>query len=182
LDMVCSSGMMSIRTGAAYVRAGEANLVLVGGTESMSATGFFLSSRARWGYKFLLGAPEHVTDLMLVDGLTDPMSGEAMGEQTERLAAEHGITREMLDDIAAESHRRAAAANFGKEVASIAVSRRGTPPALDADDGVRPDTSPEKLAELRPAFRKDGVLTAVNSSQISDGASALILASSGALR
>jgi len=182
LDMVCSSGMMSIMTGAAYVRAGEANLVLVGGTESMSATGFFLSSRARWGYKFLLGAPEHVTDLMLVDGLTDPMSGEAMGEQTERLAAEHGITREMLDDIAAESHRRAAAANFGNEIVPIELSQRGKTTTLSADEGVRPDTSPEKLAELRPAFRKDGVLTAGNSSQISDGASALILASSDAVR
>lgn len=182
LDMVCSSGMMSIMTGAAYIKAGEADLMLVGGTESMSATGFYLSSRARWGYKFLLGAPENVTDLMLHDGLTDPMSGEAMGEQTERLAAEHGITREMLDDVAAESHRRAAAADYRDEIVPIEFSHRGKTSVLDSDEGVRPDSSPENLAGLKPAFRKDGVLTAGNSSQISDGAAALIIASEDAVQ
>lgn len=181
LDMVCSSGMMSIMTGAAYIKAGDADIVLAGGTESMSATGFYLSSRARWGYKFLLGSPEQVVDLMLHDGLTDPMSGEAMGEQTERLAAEHAISRDELDEIAAESHRRAAAADFQDEIAPMELSKRGETVVFDHDEGIRTDTSAKTLAGLRPAFTKDGVLTAGNSSQISDGASALVLASDDAV-
>ena len=181
LDMVCSSGMMSIMTGAAYIKAGDADIILTGGTESMSATGFYLSHRARWGYKFLLGSPEQVVDLMLQDGLTDPMSGEAMGEQTERLAAEHGISRRELDEISAESHRRAAAADFGDEIAPMELSKRGETVVLDHDEGIRADTSADKLAKLRPAFTKDGVFTAGNSSQISDGASALVIASGEAV-
>lgn len=185
LDMVCSSGMMSVITGAAFIRSGQADLILCGGTESMSGTGFYLSSRARWGYKFLLGAPEQVVDLMQYDGLTDPMSGEAMGEQTERLAAEHGITREELDRVAAESHRRAAAAAaegaFDAEIAPMELEQRGETVRFDRDEGVRPDTTPEKLAGLKPAFQRDGVLTAGNASQISDGASAMLVASADAV-
>lgn len=181
IDMVCSSGMMSLMTGSAYIKAGDADLVLVGGTESMSATGFYLSSRARWGYKFLLGSPENIVDLMLHDGLTDPMSGEAMGQQTERLAAEHGIGREELDEIAAESHRRAAAADFSEEIVPMELSIKGETVVFDSDEGVRPETSADKLAKLKPAFQRDGVLTAGNSSQISDGASALVIASGGAV-
>lgn len=181
IDMVCSSGMMSLMTGSAYIKAGDADLVLVGGTESMSATGFYLSSRARWGYKFLLGSPENIVDLMLHDGLTDPMSDEAMGQQTERLAAEHGIGREELDEIAAESHRRAAAADFSEEIVPMELSIKGETVVFDSDEGVRPETSADKLAKLKPAFQRDGVLTAGNSSQISDGASALVIASGAAV-
>ncbi len=181
VDMVCSSGMMSIISAAALIRAGDADAVLSGGTESMSGTGFHLSSRARWGYKFLLGSPEQVTDLLLYDGLTDPMSGEAMGVQTERLAAEHAITRRDLDEIAAVSHRRAAEAieqgAFEDEVIPVDVpSSRGSA-TLAIDEGVRRETTVDSLANLRPAFSEEGVLTAGNSSQISDGASALLLAS-----
>lgn len=181
VDMVCSSGMMSIISAAALIRAGDADAVLSGGTESMSGTGFHLSSRARWGYKFLLGSPEQVTDLLLYDGLTDPMSGEAMGVQTERLAAEHAITRRDLDEIAAVSHRRAAEAieqgAFEDEVIPVDVpSSRGSV-TLAIDEGVRRETTVDSLANLRPAFSEEGVLTAGNSSQISDGASALLLAS-----
>ena len=182
LDMVCSSGMMSIMTGAAYIKAGDADIILAGGAESMSATGFYLSSRARWGYKFLLGSPEQVVDLMLHDGLTDPTTGEAMGEQTERLAAEHGITREELDEIAVESHHRAAAADFQDEIAPMELSKRGGMVVFDQDEGIRVDTSAKTLAGLRPAFAKEGVLTAGNSSQISDGASALVIASGEAVK
>lgn len=181
LDMVCSSGMMSVMTAAAYIKAGEADLILAGGTESMSGTGFYLSSRARWGYKFLLGSPEQVVDLMQYDGLTDPMSGEAMGKQTERLAAEHGITRQELDEIAAESHRRAAAADFSGEIAPMELTSRGKTTTFETDEGIRPDTTVEKLGTLKPAFQKDGVLTAGNSSQISDGASGLVIASGDAV-
>lgn len=82
VDMVCSSGMMSVMQAATMIKAGEADLLLSGGTESMSGTGFYLSHRARWGYKFLMGNPAGVTDLLLHDGLTDPFSGQAMGVQT----------------------------------------------------------------------------------------------------
>ena len=185
LDMVCSSGMMSVMTAAAFIRAGEADLLLCGGVESMSGAGFFLSSRARWGYGLLAGPGEPLADLMLRDGLTDPLSGEAMGEQAERLAAEHGIGRRDLDEMAVLSHRRAAEAReqgfFAGEIVPVERVVKGKPVAVDADEGIRPDTSAEKLGTLRPAFRKEGVFTAGNSSQISDGAAALVLASGEAV-
>ena len=185
LDMVCSSGMMSVMTAAAFIRAGEADLLLCGGVESMSGAGFFLSSRARWGYGLLAGPGEPLADLMLRDGLTDPLSGEAMGEQAERLAAEHGIGRRDLDEMAVLSHRRAAEARaqgfFAGEIVPVERVVKGKPVAVDADEGIRPDTSAEKLGALRPAFRKEGVFTAGNSSQISDGAAALVLASGEAV-
>jgi len=177
VDMVCSSGMMSIMNAATSIKAGEADLVLAGGTESMSQTGFYLSSRARWGYKFLMGRPEGVVDLLLYDGLTDPFSDEAMGNQTERLAKEHGITREDLDVIALQSQIRSANSAseglFDSTIIPIPIKDG----ELKSDEGVRADTTMESLAKLRPAFDKEGVLTAANSSQISDGAAAVLLAS-----
>ena len=177
--------MMSLISAVSLIRSGDAEVVLAGGVESMSGTGFYLSSRARWGYKFLMGAPEEVKDLLLHDGLTDPMSGEAMGLQTERLAAEHGITRSELDEIAAQSHQRAAEARasgrFDAEIAPITYRQRREERTLDHDEGVRSDTTVEGLGGLRTAFTSDGVLTAGNSSQISDGAAALIVASAEAV-
>lgn len=185
VDMVCSSGMMAVMNAATMVKAGEADLVLAGGTECMSNTGFYLTSRARWGYKFLLGSPEGLMDLMLNDGLTDPMSGEAMGTQTERLAAEHGITRRELDEIAAHSQQRSAEASdkgwFDDEIVPVEIKSRKGPVPVTRDEGIRPETTLESLADLRPAFEKQGVLTAGNSSQISDGASALLVASEAAV-
>lgn len=185
VDMVCSSGMMSVMSASSLIRAGDAEIILTGGVESMSGTGFYLSSRARWGYKFLMGAPEEVKDLLLYDGLTDPMSGEPMGDQTERLAIEHGIERSDLDAVAAESHKRASAARqdgrFDAEMAPIEYRKRRETVVLDFDEGVRDDSSVETLAKLRPAFNPEGVLTAGNSSQISDGAAAILLASKEAV-
>ncbi|MFQ4141028.1 acetyl-CoA acetyltransferase PhaA [Chlorogloeopsis sp. ULAP02] len=181
VEMVCSSGMMSVINATLAIRAGEADIVLAGGMESMSQTGFFLSHRARWGYKFLLGAPEQLTDLLLRDGLMDATRGEGMGEQTERIAEYYGFSRKDLDEIAVDSHWRAAAAtqrgSFKNEIASIEVTTKKGTQRIDTDEGIRPDTSLETLTKLRPAFNKNGVLTAGNSSQISDGAAALILAS-----
>lgn len=185
VDMVCSSGMMSVMSAASMIRAGDADVILTGGVESMSGTGFYLSARARWGYKFLMGAPENVKDLLLYDGLTDPLTDEPMGEQTERLAAEHQITRNELDAVAVESHRRAAEAQesgrFAEEMSPIEYRVKRDTAVLDADEGVRPDATVDSLGSLRPAFRSDGVLTAGNSSQISDGAAAILLASSEAV-
>jgi acetyl-CoA C-acetyltransferase len=158
VDMVCSSGMIALVNAMLTIRGGEADVVMAGGMEAMSQTGFFLSHRARWGYKLLMGAPEPLGDIMLLDGLTE---------------------------VALTSHQRATAATqrgaFKQEIAPIEiVTKKGTQ-VIDSDEGIRPDTTLETLAKLRPAFKKDGILTAGNSSQISDGAAALVLASQEAV-
>lgn len=186
VDMVCSSGMMAVLNAASMIRSGDASLILAGGVESMSNAGFFLSAKARWGYRLLSGNQEAVVDLLQYDGLTDPLTGEAMGVQAERLATEHGITRSELDDIAVESHRRAAYATengwFAREIVPIEIKYNRETTLWERDEGIRADTSLERLSALRPVFNKAGVLTAGNSSQISDGASALLLASASAVR
>jgi acetyl-CoA C-acetyltransferase len=176
VDMVCSSGMAAVMTAASQIKAGDVDLVLAGGMESMSGAGFGIDARSRWGVKF---APRgmHIVDLMARDGLTDPQSGEAMGEQTEQLISEEGVTREELDAVAAESHQRAAVATANGDFSDEIVPMASTL----ADEGIRADTTIESLGELRPAFSNDGLLTAGNSSQISDGAAALVLASERAV-
>jgi len=184
VDMVCASSMMSVVNGTTMIKAGEAEVVLAGGTESMSQAGFYLDATARWGYTY---APQggKLEDLMFRDGLSDPESGDAMGDQTERLAAEHDITRSELDEIAAQSQQRAhqatAEGRFEAEIAPMEVKTRKGAETFAADEGIREGTTAESLGNLRPAFRSDGVLTAGNSSQISDGAAAIVLASADAV-
>jgi acetyl-CoA C-acetyltransferase len=186
IDMVCSSAMMAVMNAATAIKAGEADLVLAGGMESMSQSGFHLSHKARWGYKFLMGPSEPLLDTMFHDGLTDPIENSGMGDETERLAGDYEVTREELDTVAYNSHKRAAAATkqglFKKEIAPIEIQGRQESAMIDSDEGIRPDTTPEGLAKLRPAFSKDGILTAGNSSQISDGAAALLIASEDAIK
>lgn len=182
VDMVCSSGMMSVGNGDMAIRAGDANLVLAGGVESMSQAALFLSHRARWGYKLLFGAgQEQLGDIVMRDGLSDPLSGELMGEQTERLVTAEGVSRSELDEVAWISQKRAAAATeqgwFADELMPIEISERKKTVRIESDEGIRSDTTLETLAALRPAFGKEGTLTAGNSSQMSDGAAALLLAS-----
>jgi acetyl-CoA C-acetyltransferase len=176
VDMVCSSGMAAVMTAASQIKAGEVDLVLAGGLESMSGAGFALDAQARWGWKYAPGGAR-VVDLMARDGLTDPSSGDAMGDQTEQLVAEEGVSRSELDLVAAASHQRAAAATdsgaFREEIVEVG--------GLTVDEGIRRETSVASLGSLRPAFRKEGALTAGNSSQISDGAAALVLASARAV-
>ncbi|GBE76350.1 PHA-specific beta-ketothiolase PhaA [Microcystis aeruginosa NIES-87] len=185
VDMVCSSGMIAVSNAATSIRAGEADLVLAGGIESMSQTGFFLSHRARWGYKFLMGAPEQLTDLLLHDGLTDATTTEGMGSQVDRLCLDRGVSRQALDEIAALSHQRAAAATekgwFKGEIVPIELKSKKGSTIIAQDEGIRSDSTPEGLGKLRPAFNPSGVLTAGNSSQISDGAAAILLASQKAV-
>lgn len=185
VDMVCASGMMSVINAHNTVRTGDAEVVLAGGFESMSQTGFMLSPRARWGYKFLLGAPESITDVLLYDGLMDPVTGEAMGAESERLAREYGVTRTDLDEWAVLSQQRAAKATsqeiLAREIVPVELKTRKGTERIDQDEGIRPDTNLETLAALRPAFGAEGVLTAGNSSQISDGAAALVVASEDAV-
>lgn len=185
VDMVCSSGMIAVSNAATSIRAGEAALVLAGGIESMSQTGFFLSHRARWGYKFLMGAPEQLTDLLLHDGLTDATTAEVMGSQVDRLCLDRGVSRQALDEIAALSHQRAATATekgwFKGEIVPIELKSKKGSTIIAQDEGIRSDSTPEGLGKLRPAFNPSGVLTAGNSSQISDGAAAILLASQKAV-
>ncbi|MGL4375998.1 MAG: thiolase family protein, partial [Microcoleaceae cyanobacterium] len=145
IDMVCSSGMMSLINAARTIRAGDADLVLAGGMESMSQTGFYLSHRARWGYKFLLGAPEQLSDLLLNDGLTDATASEGMGVQVDRLCVDRGVSRAELDAVAAESHIRAATATekgyFKNEIAPIEIRVKKETKIIDTDEGIRPDSS-----------------------------------------
>ncbi|MBE9007965.1 thiolase family protein [Fortiea sp. LEGE XX443] len=186
VDMVCSSGMMSTINAAMMIRSGEAEIVLAGGIESMSQTGFLLSHRARWGYKSLLGSPEQLTDILVCDGLTDPISCETMGEQAERLAAIHQITRSELDEVALYSQQRAAQATeqgfFKQEIAPIAITGKKDLQLVDQDEGIRRETSLQTLTKLKPAFQENGVFTAGNSSQLSDGAAALVLVSKEAVK
>ena len=176
VDMVCSSGMAAVMTAASQIKAGEADVVLAGGMETMSGAGFALASQARWGWKYASGGVR-IVDLMARDGLTDPETGDAMGEQTERLIAEEGVGRSELDLVAVASHKRAAAATdsgaFSEEIAEVG--------GVTVDEGIRRETTVDSLGSLRPAFRNDGALTAGNSSQISDGAAALVLASERAV-
>ena len=186
VDMVCSSGMMSVMNAATAIKAGEADLILAGGIESMSQAGFFLSHKARWGYRLLMGAPEQLRDTLLHDGLTDPIAEGLMGALTERLVIEWEISRKKLDEVAYYSHKRAADATnrgfFRKEIEPVEVHTSKETISLDYDEGIREDTSLKGLAKLPPAFHKDGMLTVGNSSQISDGAAALIVASEQAVK
>jgi len=177
VDMVCSSGMMSVILGVSMIQSGAANFVLAGGVESMSSAGFALSSKARWGYKYLSDSQEPILDLLHRDGLSDPIRGESMGVQAERLAQQRRIPRQELDEISAESHTRAYRATisgiFSREITPI----NGKEGILKKDEGIRSKITAKSLAKLSPVFAKDGLLTAGNSSQISDGSAAILLAS-----
>ncbi len=185
LDMLCSSGMMAFINGANMIRLGSLDTVLVGGVESMSQAGFHLSYKARWGYKYLTGTGEQLVDELAFDGLTDSTNGRSMGDETDQLAKERGVSREEVDEVAYLSHIRAAAATekglFAKEIVPVEVTQRKQTVQMERDEGIRPDTTREGLAKLRPVFNPDGVITAGNASQISDGAAALVLASKKAV-
>jgi acetyl-CoA C-acetyltransferase len=186
IDMVCSSAMMSVVNGWQTIAAGNAELVLAGGFESMTQAGFVLSGRARWGYKSLSGAGEQLVDVMTYDGLTDPITGEGMGHETERLAREYGVTRAELDAVAVASHERAAKVTesgvFAREIEPVTIeTKRGTE-KVERDEGIRADTTLAGLAKLKGSFVEGGLLTAGNASQLSDGAAAVLLASARALK
>ncbi|MCY0859124.1 MAG: thiolase family protein [Sulfolobaceae archaeon] len=182
VDMVCSSGMVSVINGAQMIKSGDADVVVVGGMESMSQAAFAVKSDIRWGVKMLMSRSLDLIDTMLKDGLTDPFNFKLMGQEADMVAKEHNISRSELDEIAYESHMRAARATdngyFLKEIVPVEVNGN----VINADEGIRRDTSLEKLSKLKPAFNPDGYHTAGNSSQISDGASALVLMSEKAVK
>ncbi len=176
VNKVCASGMKAISLAAQSIVFGENKVVVAGGMESMSMAPYTLPSKWRWGVKFAF-AGEKLVDIMVHDGLTDPHTGLLMGEEAEDTGKKWGITREEADEFAVSSHMKAAEATekgyFAREIEPV---RKGDEVILDRDEGIRPDTSLEKVARLKPVFRPDGTITAANASQLSDGAAALVLA------
>jgi acetyl-CoA C-acetyltransferase len=178
INKVCLSGLDAIALADQLIRAGEFDLVVAGGMESMTNAPHLLRD-SRTGVKY---GDTTLVDSMQYDGLWDAFTDVSMGELTENRNAELGLTREEQDAFAARSHQRAAAAIkdgvFDGEVTPVSVpQRKGDPVVFDTDEGVRPDTSVEVLARLRPAYTKDGTITAGTASQISDGACAVVVAS-----
>jgi acetyl-CoA C-acetyltransferase len=178
VNKVCLSGLDAIALAGQLIGAGEFDVVVAGGMESMTRAPHLLPN-SRSGVKY--GSIE-VLDAMALDGLTDPFDHVSMGESTDRYNAKLGISREEQDEFSAHSHQRAADAikngRFAAEIVPVEVpQRRGDPVVFDTDEGVRPDTTSEVLARLRPAFGKDGTITAGSSSQISDGACAVVVMS-----
>ncbi|BDC18097.1 thiolase family protein [Acidianus sp. HS-5] len=182
VDMVCSSGMMSITNAVELIKTGDADIVVAGGMESMSQAALAVRSNVRWGVKMLMGKQLDFVDTMLMDGLTDPFNMKLMGEEADMVAKAHNFTRQELDEVAYQSHKRAAEATEKGLVASEIVPVEVNGNLVSKDEGIRADTSIEKLSKLRPAFSKDGFHTAGNSSQLSDGASALVLMSEKAVK
>jgi acetyl-CoA C-acetyltransferase len=177
INKVCLSGMAAIAMADRDIRLGEVRFVVAGGMESMSTAPYAVPS-ARWGARM---GQVPMIDLMEHDGLFCAFDNCLMGATSDRRNAELGITRVEQDEWAAMSHQRAAAAAesgaFAAEITPVPVpQRKGDPVMITADEGIRPDSTAEALGKLRPAFAKDGTITAGNASQISDGAAALVVA------
>ncbi|NJA57179.1 acetyl-CoA C-acetyltransferase [Streptomyces sp. NEAU-H3] len=178
VNKVCLSGLDAIALADQLIRAGEFDIVVAGGQESMTNAPHLLPN-SRAGHKY--GAIE-MLDAMAHDGLTDAFENIAMGESTEKHNARLGITRAPQDEFAALSHQRAAAAQkngiYEAEITPVEIPlRKGEPVLLTTDEGGRADTTVETLGKLRPAFTKDGTITAGTASQISDGAAAVVVMS-----
>ena len=178
INKVCLSGIDAIALADQLIRAGEFEIVVAGGQESMTQAPHFLP-KSREGVKF---GDVKLVDSMSYDGLWDVFTTQAMGALTEACNAELGISREEQDAFSALSHQRAAEAwkngLFDDEVVSVEIpQRKGDPISFRDDEGIRPDTTTDTLAKLRPAFSKDGTITAGSSSQISDGAAAVVVMS-----
>jgi acetyl-CoA C-acetyltransferase len=178
INKVCLSGMSAIAMADQMIRAGEIEVAVAAGMESMTNAPFVLP-KGRDGAR--LGDAELI-DSMIHDGLWSSFLEQHMGEGTDEVSAELGLTREEQDAWAARSHRRAhdawSSGRMAAEVVPVEVpQRRGGPLTVDRDEGIRPDTTAETLAGLKPAFRADGTITAGNASQISDGACAVVVMS-----
>ncbi len=181
INKVCLSGMTAIALADRSVRLGEASFVVAGGMESMSNAPF-VAPEARWGARM---GDARLIDVMLHDGLWCSFDHCTMGESSDLKNAQLGITRAQQDEWSVESHRRAAAATragvFSDEIVPVPVpQRKGDPALVDQDEGIRPDSTIESLAGLKPAFGPDGTITAGNASQISDGAAAVVVADGAA--
>ncbi len=171
INKVCTSGLKAIALGNMAIESGEAEVVVAGGMESMSNAPYALM-KARWGYRMF---NDSLVDLMVHDGLLDPIYKQHMAENTEDVADEFGVTRDEMDEWAYRSHVRAVKAidqgKFKEEIVPVRVNGR----IVEVDENPRRDTSLEKIKSLKPVFRKNGKITAGNAPNTSDGASAVVL-------
>lgn len=177
VNQACASGLQAVALAAERILSGQAECVLAGGAESMSRVPYLVEG-ARWGMKM---GHQRLTDGMYRDGFLDPISEMMMGETAEVLAEEYGLGREEQDAYASSSHQRAARAwadgRFREEVVPVEVPDKKGARVIDQDETFRADSTEAKLAALAPVFKPGGTVTAGNSSQITDGASVLVLAS-----
>ncbi len=183
VNKVCGSGLKAVALAAQAIAAGDGELIVAGGMESMSRAPYLLK-RARWGYRI---GNDAIVDSMLSEGLTCAMASCHMGVTAENVALSCDISREAQDEFAAESQRRAEAAisagRFDEEIVPVMVpQKKGEPLAFKVDEYARPGTTADKLGKLKPAFQKDGTVTAGNASGINDGAAALVVASEERVR
>ncbi len=179
VNKICGSGLKAISLGAMSIMSGQAEVVIAGGQESMSLAPMALP-KARWGHRMELTGVGDIYDLMVFDGLYEIFYGYHMGVTAENIASTYNISRQQQDELSALSHKRAFAAIkdgvFAKEIVPVIVKNRKGDIIVDTDE--RPmETSVEKMAKLRPAFKKDGTVTAGNASGINDGAAAVLLMS-----
>ncbi len=178
VNKVCGSGMKTVTLAAGMIALGEADIILAGGTENMSQIPY-INREARWGARM---GDKKLVDLMIHDGLFDIFNGYHMGITAENLAEKYNLTREAQDAFAASSQNKAEAAiesgRFKDEIVPISIpQRKGDPIVFDTDEFPRKGVTAQGLAKLRPAFKKDGTVTAANSSGINDGAAFLLLMS-----
>jgi acetyl-CoA C-acetyltransferase len=180
INKVCGSGLKAVMLAAQAIRAGDAELIVAGGQESMSRAPHLLIG-ARTGWKY---GDQKIVDAMIHDGLWCPFENWHMGEAAEHIAAKHGVTRAEQDRFAAQSHQRAAAAwergAFQAEVVPVTIGSGPKAKTVARDEGMRPDTTVEVLGKLRPSFCEGGTVTAGNASMLSDGAAAVVVASARA--
>ncbi len=175
INKMCGSGLKAVMLADQAIRAGDAEIIIAGGMESMSRAPHLISG-ARQGWKF---GDQQVRDSMLYDGLWCAFEDMAMGAEADYIAESRGVSRADQDAFAVESHRRAAARAGSKldEIVAVSVPGGKAPTVVSHDEGPRPDTTLEALAKLRPSFGSGGTVTAGNASQLSDGAAALVIAS-----
>lgn len=183
VNMVCGSGLRTIMLGAQSIKSGDANIVVTGGTENMSYAGYSIP-KARYGYRMGNG---ELVDMMVNDGLWDAFNNYHMGITAENLAEKYSISRDEQDDFAVASQNKAEAAQkagkFADEIIPIEIpQRKGDPKIFDQDEFIRHGATKEALAKLKPAFKKDGTVTAGNASGVNDGAAIILLASEEAVK
>ena len=180
LNKVCGSGLKALHLAAQAIRCGDAEVVIAGGQENMSLAPYVMPS-ARTGQRMGHG---QLVDSMISDGLWDAFNDYHMGITAENLVEQYSLSREQQDAFAAESQRKAVAAieagRFQDEITPIVMpQKKGDPKVFDRDEQPRPETTADSLAKLRPAFKKDGSVTAGNASSLNDGAAAVLLMSAG---
>ena len=177
VNVVCGSGLESVNLAANMIQAGDADIVVAGGMENMSLAPYLLP-QARYGYRMGNGT---MIDSMVNDALWDAFNDYHMGITAENICDQWGLTREELDKFAAESQQKASAAieagKFKKEIVPVEIAKKKETVIFDTDEGPRPGTTAEGIAKLRPAFKKDGMVTAANASSINDGAAAIVVMS-----